>query len=808
MRLYSSLLNPPPTMRTENQFRNFLKTCFLQSAAGFAITAFLLPLDSSQAASGTWNGTVSADWLTNGNWTGATYPGTSVGETATFSSISNSNTTITGFPASIRHIAFADGAAAYTLGVGSLTLETNGTITMASGVANDQLINTNLRLGADTAAGSYSISNNSATNSLTLAGTIQGGASGGTAGVKNLGVSGAGAVTLGGAITAGGSSGIRLRKTGTGTLTLTAAGTTLVGSGVPVANAGFGIEAGTVVLESASGVTTANTTLGAASGETATLNIKGGTHDLGAMYLSTVVGGAGVVNQTGGTVTLARLGNEATAGTGSSGTYNISAGSMAITTSFRGTFNAGDTFHLNISGNASVTSTTTANYITRNGTGTVTIGGSALFDLGSNSLALGETGGGATPFSGTGTLNLNGGTLRARAIAVGNTTATSIVNFNGGTFLATEGSNQNIMSQTEGVFAYVKAGGAIFDTNGNDVRLFANLLHDSALGSTLDGGFTKKGAGTISVNGASTYTGATNILGGTVLMASATATLGVNSAVSLANVANVSLNLSNRSISIGSLSGGGASGGSVIMGSGTLTTGGNNEAATFAGVISGTGGLIKNGSGVQSLSGANTYAGNTTINAGTLLVGVGGAGSIDSIVTVNAGTLGGSGQITKNVTIGNSSGSGDAVLAPGNSAGTLTITGSLNMLSDAKFAFELNGITGTADKVAANGITINSNAAFEFSLLGNLSGVQVEDQFTILDNTGVGNISGTFSNLTAGGTFDAGGGLTFAVSGGSGVYGNDLILTVTTVPEPTASALVLMGLLALASRPHRRHRRG
>jgi len=787
-------------MRTENQFRNFLKSCFLQSAAGFAITALLLSIGSSQAASGTWNGSVSADWLTNGNWTGATYPGTSVGETATFGLINNSNTTITGFPTSIRNIAFADGADAYTLGVGSLTLETNGTITMASGVANDQLINTNLRLGADTTAGSYSVANNSTTNSLTLAGTIQGGASGGTAGVKNLGVSGAGAVTLGGAITAGGSSGIRLRKTGTGTLTLTAAGTTLVGSGVPVANAGFGIEAGTVVLESASGVTTANTTLGAASGDTATLNIKGGTHDLGAMYLSTVVGGKGVVNQTGGTVTLARLGNESTSGTGSSGTYNISAGSMAITTSYRGTFTAGDTFNLNISGTGSVTSSTTANYITRNGTGTVTISDSGLFDLGTNSLAVVESGAN----TGTGTLNLDGGTLKARAIAPGGTTAISIVNFNGGTFVATVGASQNIMSQTEGVFAYVKAGGAIFDTNGNDVRLFANLLHDSALGATLDGGFTKKGAGTISVNGASTYTGATNILGGTVLMASATATLGVNSAVSLANVADVALNLSSRSISIGSLSGGGASGGNVIMGSGTLTTGGNNASASFAGVISGTGGLIKNGSGVQSLSGANTYTGNTTINAGTLIVGVGGAGSIDSIVTVNAGTLGGSGQITRNVTIGNSSGSGDAVLAPGNSAETLTITGSLNMLSDAKFAFELNGIAGTADKVAANGITINSNAVFEFSLLGNLSGVNIDDQFTILDNTGVGNISGTFSNLTAGGTFDAGGGLTFGVSGGSGVYGNDLILTVTAVPEPAASALVLVGLLALASRRHRR----
>jgi hypothetical protein len=69
-----------------------------------------------------------------------------------------------------------------------------------------------------------------------------------------------------------------------------------------------------------------------------------------------------------------------------------------------------------------------------------------------------------------------------------------------------------------------------------------------------------------------------------------------------------------------------------------------------------------------------------------------------------------------------------------------------------------------------------------------------------MDNTAAGSIVGAFSNLNAGGTFDAGDGLTFSVSGGAGSYGNDLILTVATVavPEPVTGVLVVMACLSLA----------
>ena len=72
---------------------------------------------------------------------------------------------------------------------------------------------------------------------------------------------------------------------------------------------------------------------------------------------------------------------------------------------------------------------------------------------------------------------------------------------------------------------------------------------------------------------------------------------------------------------IGSLAGAG----NVALGSGTLTTGGDDTSTTFAGVLSGTGGLDKTGSGTLTLSGPNTYSGGTTVDGGTLTITNGGA---------------------------------------------------------------------------------------------------------------------------------------------------------------------------------------
>ncbi|MFN9958566.1 MAG: autotransporter-associated beta strand repeat-containing protein, partial [bacterium] len=111
--------------------------------------------------------------------------------------------------------------------------------------------------------------------------------------------------------------------------------------------------------------------------------------------------------------------------------------------------------------------------------------------------------------------------------------------------------------------------------------------------------FTKAGSGTIVVSGASTFSGATTISDGTLKLG-AMDKWSDETSVTFASGATFDLNIFVDAV--GAIEGDG----SVVLGSGTLTAGGNNASTTFAGVISGTDGrLTKQGDGVLTLSGAN-----------------------------------------------------------------------------------------------------------------------------------------------------------------------------------------------------------
>src|SRR5690606_14856751 len=105
------------------------------------------------------------------------------------------------------------------------------------------------------------------------------------------------------------------------------------------------------------------------------------------------------------------------------------------------------------------------------------------------------------------------------------------------------------------------------------------------------GSLTKNGTGILNLSGENTYTGATTINAGT-LQLGANDVLSDSTTVILADVAGATFDLNDFNDTIASLAGGGSTGGSVLLGSGTLTTGDATN-TTFSGIISGTGNLVK-----------------------------------------------------------------------------------------------------------------------------------------------------------------------------------------------------------------------
>ncbi len=131
--------------------------------------------------------------------------------------------------------------------------------------------------------------------------------------------------------------------------------------------------------------------------------------------------------------------------------------------------------------------------------------------------------------------------------------------------------------------------------------------------ATGGGALLKRGAGTLVLGQANSYTGGTLVEGG-VLQAGVDGAFVDNTAFS---VNGGKLDLNSFSVSMSSLMG---EGGTLSLGSAALTV--DQSANTrFDGNIDGTGSLTKSGTGVLVLNGANTYTGGTTVKEGGLVIG-------------------------------------------------------------------------------------------------------------------------------------------------------------------------------------------
>jgi autotransporter-associated beta strand protein len=280
---------------------------------------------------------------------------------------------------------------------------------------------------------------------------------------------------------------------------------------------------------------------------------------------------------------------------------------------------------------------------------------------------------------------------------------------------------------------------------------------------TLSGAYTgtsgliKAGAGTLLLSGTNTYTGTTDIRSGTLQLAGGAAI--PDSGAVLVDVG-ATLDLNNTNETIGSLAGVSAIGGSVTLGSATLTTGGNDTSTVFSGVISGTGGLTKQGTGIFTLSGNNTYTGTTTINQGTLRLSGGNAlADTGAVVLANAagatldvsnvsetiGSLAGGGSAGGNVTLsssstpitlttgGNSSSTAFGGVISGNGGLTKVGTGTFTLTGANTYSGTTNVNAGVLDVrnnqalgATANGTTVAANATLQFQ-----GGITVAEPITL-----------------------------------------------------------------------------
>jgi cytoskeletal protein CcmA (bactofilin family) len=332
---------------------------------------------------------------------------------------------------------------------------------------------------------------------------------------------------------------------------------------------------------------------------------------------------------------------------------------------------------------------------------------------------------------------------------------------------------------------------------------------------TLAGNNTISSAGTLTtgglkVNGTGNTIDAGTIVGNADLAASA----------SLEVKGNLAGNIKGASGSI--LSGSGTVSGAVDITSGNisgnaLSLGDTNLHGTST--VSGTTNTnsMTVSDGVTTVSGVATAVNQITVKTGATLTNNGSIAG--SSVDVN-GTLNGTGAIHGALNIKNL-----GTLAPGNSPGSTTVYGDLTVENGGTISLQIDKGADTAslsaggnyDQIVVNGLVdLRSGSVLDFTTLNH---VQAGDVFNLLLNDGTDAIIGTFSKIEING-FETEiidnsfiyGGLEYNLSyianadGGTGSLGNDITLTVLSVPEPSTWAMIVggVGMLTLSQRLRRR----
>ena len=617
-------------------------------------------------------------------------------------------------------------------------------LTVTLGAATDAAFITNsasgITVGTTSGASNVTISGTGSIAAIVVAGTTSQSvnfdgstayALTGASGANGISVTGVAAVNFTDPITA---SGGNIAVSGATAINISAASITASGSesfANPVA-----LSASAILSAGGTGVTMAAVTLGA---NLLTISGAGTANSI-----------AGIVSGTGG-LTMAGTGALTISGANTyTGATTVSSGTLTITGIASGGNNANAgagansqlaTSSLNVGSGALAIINTASNFSSANNGTTLT--GAGTIRLSSGKWYLGNPGGGtAISMSAGGVIDvLSGATLTndySNSSWSGNLGS---VNVNTGATFDLRNNNVTVSALT--------GGGSVFD-NGFTNTLTVGVGNGSgAFNGTIGVGgvtvaLTKIGTGIQTLGGANTYTGATTVNGGVLKagvasVANTSGPFGNNSAVTIANVAGAGIDITGFNTQIGSLTGGGTTGGNVTLGAAILSVGGDNtNPAAYAGVISGTGTINKIGTGAQILSGLNTYSGGTTISAGTLKAGSATAfGVSTAAVTIVSGAvldLNGTSVTNTNPLTLNGTGIGNNGALINSSATAGTYTGLLTLGSPSSI------VAGSGSVVISNAGTI-TGAGFGLTLGGTATG-------TLVSILGTG--AGTLTKIGAG----------------------------------------------------------
>jgi autotransporter-associated beta strand protein len=211
------------------------------------------------------------------------------------------------------------------------------------------------------------------------------------------------------------------------------------------------------------------------------------------------------------------------------------------------------------------------------------------------------------PGSGTNSVNLGGGTFTVNQLQFSGTNA-GTWNVTNGTIIF-DGTNPTFLNQGD-------SSGLVGSLPNLQLNATTTFEIDNASAVTNvtgtisgTGALLKQGSGPLTLTGANTYTGGTNLNGGVLAVNSdgnlGSGALSFNGGTLEALAAGGGIT-STKAITLNAL------GGTFLADAGTTST--------LSGAISGVGSLTKDGAGTTIFTGANTYGGGTNLNAGVLVV--------------------------------------------------------------------------------------------------------------------------------------------------------------------------------------------